>query len=68
MGSVFGFIMMTVDVGSVGYDTMSDDAKERALWFQALANTFCVGFLVIIVIVFMNFLLAMSIKDVEVLL
>ncbi|OXA50107.1 transient receptor potential channel pyrexia [Folsomia candida] len=65
MGSVFGFIMMTVDVGSVGYDTMSDDAKERALWFQALANTFCVGFLVIIVIVFMNFLLAMSIKDVE---
>lgn len=58
--------MMTVDVGSVGYEEMSKDAKDRSSWFQALANTFSVGFLIIIVIVFMNFLLALSIRDVEV--
>jgi hypothetical protein len=66
MNDVFSYVMMTVDVGSVAYDRMIEDTIETALWFEILAYTFCSVFIVVIVIVFMNFLLAVSIKDVEV--
>lgn len=57
---------MTVDVGSNEYEEMFDSAKDNKAWFAIIAYVFSVAFIIVIAIVFMNFLLGVSINDIQV--
>lgn len=60
------FILMTVDVGSNEYEDMIESAKDKRAWFTLIAYVFSVAFIIVIAIVFMNFLLGVSINDIQV--
>jgi len=60
------FMLMTVDIGSNEYETMLDHPRDERTWFKAIAFGFSAVFIVIIGIVFINFLLGASINDIQV--
>lgn len=60
-------MLMAVDPGSDNYESMIEEiAEDGDARFIVVANIFCAAFILIISIVFMNYLLAASVEDIQV--
>lgn len=61
------FLMMAVDPGSDLYEQMMlEIAEDGDLKYFTVANLFCAAFVLIISIVFINYLLAASVDNIQV--
>jgi len=58
---------MIVDVGAHDFETIIAGSKDSTYIFETAAYFLYIPFLVLIVIVFLNFLISVSIEDVKVL-
>jgi hypothetical protein len=58
--------MLSTDSPTVDYEDLIKERTASRTFFQAVAYFFSGTFIILITIVFMNFLLAMSIHDVQV--
>lgn len=57
---------MTVDAGSDNFEAIGDEAKQNSFMFELISKAYVLAFIIVMCIGFMNYVLAMSIDDVQV--
>ncbi|OXA48293.1 Transient receptor potential channel pyrexia [Folsomia candida] len=62
---VFTYLTMTVDAGSDNFEAIGDEAKQNSFMFELISKAYVLAFIIVMCIGFMNYVLAMSIDDVQ---